>query len=63
MKKSKSLIILCFALFAFTRTRNLDDIPFKSLFKYDLEMLSWNGGTIDAAATVYWYGAAGAEAE
>ncbi|HTI90759.1 MAG TPA: glycoside hydrolase family 172 protein [Puia sp.] len=44
----------------FTRTRNLDGIPFKRSFKYDLEMLSWNGGTIDAATTVYWYGAAGA---
>lgn len=47
----------------FTRTRNLDGIPFKTSFKYDLEMLSWDGGTIDAAATVYWYGAAGAKAE
>jgi hypothetical protein len=44
----------------FTRTRNLDGIPFTKFFSYDLEMLSWNGGTIDAAATVYWYGAAGA---
>lgn len=47
----------------FTRTRNLDGIPFKTSFKYDLEMLSWDGGTIDAAATVYWYGVAGAKAE
>lgn len=45
----------------FTRTRNLDGIPFNKSFKYDLEMLSWDGGTIDAAATVYWYGAPGAE--
>lgn len=43
----------------FTRTRNLDGIPFERSFKYDLEMLSWNGGRIDAAATVYWYGAPG----
>lgn len=47
----------------FTRTRNLDGVPFKNSFKYNLEMLSWDGGTIDAAATVYWYGAAGAETE
>ncbi len=44
----------------FTRTRNLDGVPFQRSFRYDLEMLSWNGGTIDAAATVYWYGQAGA---
>ena len=45
----------------FTRTRNLDGIPFSKSFKYDLEMISWTGGTIEAAATVYWYGFAGAE--
>lgn len=44
----------------FTRTRNLDGVPFNRTFTYDLEMLSWDGGTIDAATTVYWYGAAGA---
>lgn len=44
----------------FTRTRNLDGVPFNRSFKYDLEMLSWDGGTIDAAATTYWYGAEGA---
>jgi len=44
----------------FTRTRNLDGIPFKRSFTYNLEMLSWDGGTIDAATTVYWYGRAGA---
>jgi len=44
----------------FTKTCNLDGIPFKRSFKYDLEMLSWNCGTIDAATTLYWYGAAGA---
>lgn len=44
----------------FTRTRNLDRIPFNTVFAYDMEMLSWNGGTIDASATVYWYGAPGA---
>jgi hypothetical protein len=44
----------------FTRTRNLDGVPFSRSFGYDLEMLSWTGGDIDAAATVYWYGAPGA---
>ncbi|MFT3704463.1 MAG: DUF2961 domain-containing protein [Agriterribacter sp.] len=40
----------------FTRTRILDAIPFTKAFSYDMEMLSWDGGTIDAAATTYWYG-------
>jgi hypothetical protein len=44
----------------FTRTRNLDGIPFRKSFKYDLEMLSWKGGTIDCSATTYWYGLPGA---
>lgn len=44
----------------FTRTRNLDGVPFNHSFKYDLEMLSWDGGTIDAAAVTYWYGLPGA---
>ena len=45
----------------FTRTRNLDGIAFTSSFRYDMEMISWTGGTIDAAATVYWYGMKGAK--
>jgi hypothetical protein len=44
----------------FTRTRILDAIPFKKSFAFDMEMLSWDGGTIDAAATTYWYGFANA---
>ncbi len=40
----------------FTRTRNLDGIPFEKSFRYNLEMLSWDGGTIDISSTVYWYG-------
>lgn len=44
----------------FTRTRNLDGVPFKKSFKYNLEMLSWKGGTIDVSATTYWYGLPGA---
>lgn len=44
----------------FTRTRNLDGIPFKNLFRYDLEMLCWKKGTIDCCATTYWYGFPGA---
>lgn len=44
----------------FTRTRMLDAIPFRSSFSFDMEMLSWDGGTIDAAAVTYWYAFAGA---
>lgn len=40
----------------FTRTRNLDAIPFETSFIYDLEMLSWHGGMVDISATTYWYG-------
>ncbi|MBS1664000.1 MAG: DUF2961 domain-containing protein [Bacteroidetes bacterium] len=40
----------------FTRTRILDGIPFLHSFFFDMEMLSWDGGTIDAGATTYWYG-------
>ncbi|RFM26770.1 glycoside hydrolase family 172 protein [Deminuibacter soli] len=43
----------------FTRTRILDAIPFTNAFSFDMEMLSWDGGTIDAAATTYWYGFTG----
>jgi len=44
----------------FTRTRNLDGVTFKEYFKFDLEMLGWDIGTADFAATSYWYGFAGA---
>jgi hypothetical protein len=39
----------------FTRTRNLDAVPFKKQFRYSLEMLGWENGTADCAATTYWY--------
>jgi hypothetical protein len=41
---------------AFVRTRNIDDIPFNKKLRFDLEMLSWNKGKADYAATTYWYG-------
>jgi hypothetical protein len=44
----------------FTRTRILDRLPFTKVFAFDMEMLSWTGGTIDAAAATYWYGFKGA---
>ena len=42
----------------FFRTRNLDGIPFSSLLRFDIELLSW----VDYATTVYWYGDMGAKA-
>lgn len=41
---------------AFMRTRNLDVIPFREKFVFDIEMISWRLGTVDYATTVYWYG-------
>lgn len=41
---------------AFLRTRNLDGIPFKKEFKFDIEMLGWDNGYVDYATTIYWYG-------
>lgn len=41
---------------AFFRTRNLDGIPFKRDFKFDIEMLGWDNGYVDYATTIYWYG-------
>ena len=40
----------------FTRTRNLDVVPFTKNFNYTLEMLGWENGTIDASVVTYWYG-------
>ncbi len=40
----------------FTRTRNLDNIPFKKQLRFDIELLSWMPGTVDYATTAYWYG-------
>ncbi len=41
---------------AFMRTRNLDVIPFKSKFRFEIEMLSWTNGKADYYTTSYWYG-------
>ncbi|MDA3867271.1 MAG: DUF2961 domain-containing protein [Salinivirgaceae bacterium] len=40
----------------FVRTRNLDVIPFNNKLKFDFELISWDGGLVDYASTVYWYG-------
>lgn len=39
----------------FTRTRNLDRIPFKQSLNYTIEMLGWQNGAINASAVTYWY--------
>ncbi len=41
---------------AFFRTRNLDGIPFGKSFRFDIEMMGWQRGTVDYATTIYWYG-------
>ncbi len=38
------------------RSRNLDGIPFKNKFQFDLELLSWFAGKADYSSTIYWYG-------
>ncbi len=40
----------------FTRTRNLDVVPFQNHFRYSLEMQGWDNGLIDASIVTYWYG-------
>lgn len=45
----------------FTRTRNLDAVPFKKSFRFSLETLGWKDGFADFAATTYWYGLPGAK--
>ena len=44
----------------FTRTRILDAVPFTKSFQMNLEMLGWENGEADFAATTYWYGFEGA---
>lgn len=45
----------------FTRTRNLDAVPFNKSFRFSLETLGWKDGFADFAATTYWYGFKGAK--
>lgn len=40
----------------FFRTRHLDGIPFHKGLKFDIEMLGWQNGKADVAATTIWYG-------
>ncbi|OOQ56744.1 glycoside hydrolase family 172 protein [Mucilaginibacter pedocola] len=45
----------------FTRTRNLDAVPFTKHFRYNVETLGWENGSADFAATTYWYGKKGSK--
>lgn len=45
----------------FTRTRNLDAVPFAKSFSYTLETLGWENNASDFAPTTYWYGVKGAK--
>jgi hypothetical protein len=47
----------------FFRTRNLDGIPFSQRLKFDMEIMGLKDGTVDYAATSFWYGAIKARAE
>ena len=40
----------------FVRTRNLDIIPFNERLQFDFELISWDGGQVDYASTLFWYG-------
>lgn len=45
----------------FSRTRNLDVIPFGKSLDFDLEMLSWNPGKVDYRVAIFAYGDADLE--
>ena len=44
----------------YTRTRNLDTIPFRQALQFDMEIEHWQDPKIDIAAVTYWYGFPGA---
>jgi hypothetical protein len=43
----------------YTRSRNLDVIPFDTSLKFDFEIETWKDSLVDYAATTYWYGSPG----
>lgn len=45
---------------AYTRTRNLDAVPFTKSLKFDFEITTWQESRVDYATTTYWYAAPGA---
>ena len=40
----------------FVRTRNLDIAPFRESLRFEFELISWDGGDVDYASTLFWYG-------
>lgn len=40
----------------FVRTRNLDIVPFNERLQFDFELISWDGGKVDYASAMFWYG-------
>lgn len=47
----------------FTRTRNLDGIPFRKSLRFDMELIHWEkDARVDLAAATYWYAALGGHA-
>ncbi len=40
----------------FVRTRNLDIVPFNQRLQFEFELISWDGGRVDYASTIFWYG-------
>lgn len=47
----------------YTRSRNLDGVPFDRWLQFDFEIMTWNDSKVGYAATTYWYGAPGARSE
>ncbi|BCM91210.1 hypothetical protein IAD21_03074 [Abditibacteriota bacterium] len=44
----------------YTRSRNLDTVPFTQSLQFDFEISTWKDSKVDYATTTYWYGAPGA---
>ena len=44
----------------YTRSRNLDTVPFERSLQFDFEISTWKDSQVDYATATYWYGAAGA---
>lgn len=43
----------------YTRSRNLDTVPFDKSLQFDIEISTWKDSPVDYATTAYWYGAPG----
>jgi hypothetical protein len=43
-----------------SRTRNLDEVPFRKSLQFDMELIPWRSGSLIYCATTYWYAFPGA---